>query len=119
MTHVIGDSSTTHFYQATKHARNTPDPNSDTFTMMTNLSVVMKLTGSNIAFPDGWHQAVLMTSSTAKRVVWLGTRGGDDVSMDQADIAIDDVLYWAACEGGNVQDSDLLMLIWVHSHQSL
>ena len=41
----------------------------------------------------------MVTSNTAKRVVWTGTRGGDDVSTDQGDIAIDDVQYSAICEG--------------------
>ena len=44
---------------------------------------------------DAWYNSVLVTSATARQIVWVAEVGGEN-----SDIAIDNVDFTSVCEGG-------------------
>ena len=49
---------------------------------------------------DAWNQGAVLTSVSARQIIWETKRGGTDNSTDIGDVALDDIFLKKACPGG-------------------
>ena len=54
----------------------------------------------HVLLADAWYQGVFLGDANTFQFVWKGVRGGDDVTMDIGDAALDGFEIRKACPDG-------------------